>query len=470
MRIPTRCLIAAVLGTVGSVAWGCSGGDQFLRPPGEAQLAKTTSVTVTAASPNYGKQGETSEHVTITGSGFKAGAVAEWDLNGAPDPRIQVVSTTYLSSTQLDVVINIASDAEITFYDVAVTNFDKTKGIGTDLFEVTTAENLGLAGNLPGKPPISEQLQVVGYASSAYVYDDAAGGLVNLGAGQAWAIDPQGALIGGNDGDGFGAVWLEQAPGVYAFQSLPRSTGIKSSRVRSIARASDGTLLLGGTEVAPCPSCKPNASQSDSVRPVVWRGSGTSWTGPQNYVRPPGKGIQGELSDINANGQAVGIRNGETTNPGVIWEDSTTYTLVDGFAFGINAAGTVAVGLRNGTGPVYWWRDPVTHQWHTTGVPLPTLGGGTCGRATMINSAGIVVGASCNADGFAQATVWKLDLSGSAPVVIAMQGLPGLGDKIVNPSSEPVSIAGGITDTPPYVVAGNARSKTVNYWVRWRLY
>ena len=119
---------------------------------------------------------------------------------------------------------------------------------------------------------------------------------------------------------------------------------------------------------------------------------------------------------------------------------------------------------------MYWWRDLSTHQWHTTGVPLPTLAGGTCGRARMINSAGIVVGASCNADGVAQATVWKLDLSGSAPAVISMQGLPRLGDKIVNTSGDPVSIAAGITDAAPYVVVGSAKSMTVSYWVRWRLY
>jgi len=51
---------------------------------------------------------------------------------------ITVLSTTYVNATTLTAVINIAPDATLGFYDVAVTSGGR-KGIGASKFEVTQA-------------------------------------------------------------------------------------------------------------------------------------------------------------------------------------------------------------------------------------------------------------------------------------------------------------------------------------------
>ena len=99
-----------------------------------------SAVTVTTTDPNHGGQGQVNEAVTITGSGFKAGAKASWQRNGVTDPKVTVVSTQFVSSTQVVATITIASDAILDLYDVAVLNTDRTKGIGNLLFQVTLGD------------------------------------------------------------------------------------------------------------------------------------------------------------------------------------------------------------------------------------------------------------------------------------------------------------------------------------------
>jgi hypothetical protein len=98
------------------------------------------TVTVTATDPTHGGQGQINEAVTITGSGFKAGAKASWQRGGVTDPKVTVVSTQFVSSTQLVATITIAADAVLDLYDVAVLNSDRTKGIGNLLFQVTLGD------------------------------------------------------------------------------------------------------------------------------------------------------------------------------------------------------------------------------------------------------------------------------------------------------------------------------------------
>jgi hypothetical protein len=94
------------------------------------------TVVVTATNPALGRQGQVNEAVTITGSGFKTGAKASWERNGTVDPKVTVVSTQFVSSTEIVATISIAVDAVVDLYDVAVLNSDRTKGIGNLLFKV----------------------------------------------------------------------------------------------------------------------------------------------------------------------------------------------------------------------------------------------------------------------------------------------------------------------------------------------
>jgi hypothetical protein len=129
---------------------------------------------VSAAAPSFGHQGDVAQQVTITGSGFAAGALAAWERNGVPDPKVTVLSTQFVSSSQVIATITIAPDAEISLYDISVTNTDRKKGIGTALYEVTTAELLGTLGTSSIPYDVSDDGSIAGYCDNctgAFVFE-----------------------------------------------------------------------------------------------------------------------------------------------------------------------------------------------------------------------------------------------------------------------------------------------------------
>jgi len=122
------CNDARTVGPAGDISAAASGNGNS--KPGSG------TVVVTATNPALGRQGQVNEAVTITGSGFQAGAKASWERNGTADPKVTVVSTQFVSSTQVVATISIAADAVVDLYNVAVLNSDRTKGIGNLLFKV----------------------------------------------------------------------------------------------------------------------------------------------------------------------------------------------------------------------------------------------------------------------------------------------------------------------------------------------
>ena len=129
------------LGVVTGFLIGC---DSARAPSGIPSLpnvtaSKTSGVTVTAANPSFGRQGQVSEAVTITGTGFAPGEQVAWVRNGVVDTTIMVTSTQYVSSTTLIATINISPKSPVDFRDVQVMNSGRTQGIGSLLFEVTQA-------------------------------------------------------------------------------------------------------------------------------------------------------------------------------------------------------------------------------------------------------------------------------------------------------------------------------------------
>jgi len=100
--------------------------------PGVAQIQ------VNSTNPAAAPQGTTNLNVTISGSGFKKGAKAQWFVTGTTNPGgVTVNSTTFNGSSTLTANITIASDATISGFDVVVTNTDGRTGKGTDRFAVT---------------------------------------------------------------------------------------------------------------------------------------------------------------------------------------------------------------------------------------------------------------------------------------------------------------------------------------------
>ncbi|HEX9166448.1 MAG TPA: hypothetical protein VF862_11105, partial [Gemmatimonadales bacterium] len=155
--------------------------------PGAPSLAKgggpAGTPSVSAATPAYGYRGETDKAVTISGSGFEPGAVATWERGGVTDGKVVVTSTQFVSSSQLVATLDIAADADISFYDVAVTTLGGKKGIGTEKFEVTTAvvPTLDGAGNNSYAWGMNAAGQIVGRSNGNAFFWDPSTGLDNLG-------------------------------------------------------------------------------------------------------------------------------------------------------------------------------------------------------------------------------------------------------------------------------------------------
>jgi hypothetical protein len=431
---------------------------------GPALAAKpAANPTVTATNPPFGDQGTTVD-VHVIGTGFSSGANATWKLHGIADPaHVRTNSTRFVSSTEVVANITIASDAQLAFWDVEIALAGGKNGVGTEAFEVTSAQILG-SGTTGGDVNVmasNDLQQVVGYAQTAFVYDDAIG-MVSLGAGQAWGIDPLGTLVVGRGSDFRATAWVRQLDDRWLPEFLPRLAGSVESNGAKAARAPDGTLLVAGWD-----GIASSKNKNVSVnRPVLWRRSGAGWSVPLVYALPVGASAAVARS-VNGLGQIVGEVDAGAT--GAVWDGPTTPTRLDGRPSAINESGTVVVGRRGNTA-VYWWRDRVTGAWHTTGVPLPAIAGAQCtsGSARAVNTAGVIVGSSCNGDGKDQATVWVLDLSGPAPALAnAPTALPGLGVK--NNNSPETSSAGGVTETTPYVAFGGVVSTGSRVAVRWHL-
>jgi hypothetical protein len=418
--------------------------------------------------------------VHVFGTGFTTDAQATWLLHGAADPaHVHTNKTTFVSSTELVANVTIASDATLDFWDVQIALAGGKNGVGSELFEVTSAQILG-PGTLVGNASVygmSQNLQVAGFTTGnlggGFVYDDAAG-MVNLGPGQVWTIDPLGTVIGGRDANFIATAWVQQSPSVWKSEQLPRLPFSVGGNVIGAARTPDGTLLVSGFDDS-ATAYKPNVPQFN--RPVVWQRIGTSWSAPQRYTLPAGA-VKGAAHVINGLGQVAGRVDAGPT--GVAWDNPTTPTRLDGLPWAINATGTLIVGEKTVATPqsaativpAYWLRDPATGHWDGVGKRLPSLAGTGCASGTVrgLNSAGILVGSSCNARGATQATVWRLDLSGSSAVLIASPtGLPGLGTGPKSSASD-VSDAISVSEALPFTVAGsaldNGRSRLA---VRWHL-
>lgn len=414
---------------------------------------------VASANPAFGDQGTTLD-VRVLGSGFTSGAQATWLLQGNPNAHVKTNHTQFISSNELVANVTIAPDAAISFWDVQVALIGGKNGVGSDVFEVTSAQLLGASGtNLV--TGVNELLEVGGYtgASNAFIFD-AASNFVSLGQGQVWAVDPRGSMAIGRDGNSRATVWSPQSNGSWVPQELPTTPNSDDGNATSAAYAADGTLLIGGWDATP-----PTRKLAGLNRPAVWRRVGTSWVGPTLYTIPAGS-TKGSARTVNGLGQVAG--NVDASGLGAIWDDPNTSARLDGLPNAINSAGTLVVG--NGTsGPVYWWRDPVTHLWHTTGTLLPSIAGSGCthGTAIGLNDANMIVGSSCNSNGKDQATVWFLDFSGAAPTVTSLLALPGLG--VQKPAGAEVSAASGVTASSPYTVAGRVQSGGQNVVVRWRI-
>jgi hypothetical protein len=382
---------------------------------------------VTATSPSFGDQGTTVD-VHVFGSGFSAGARAIWLLNGAADDHVHTNSTTVVSSTELVANVTIANDATLAFWDVQVALSNGKNGVGSDLFEVTSAIPIGtLGGNAEahdasgtaGGPQIVGW-SYVGSGQHAFVWPGGGSSLEDLGPGYANAVDVAGATIAGSNGSQ-ATVWTHGSMG-WTEGALPVQAGTPESHANTIASGPDGrAILIGGEEAVA-------AKHATYSRPMIWAWDGATWLRSPLSLPRSGTDVMGAVQGVNARGQAVGgVQNGGLPTQGVFWDSAGgAHTLPgDGFhATGIDALGEVISGASDGgmpSGAVYWTAEVSQDGTRAWSGPFALPGG--CERATGIDDAGTIVGNRCQAPTGSRyiSAVW-------APPYNSVTYLTGLGD------------------------------------------
>lgn len=326
-----------------------------------ASFAKSTAVTVKAADPAFGDQGQTNEPVTITGTGFKADARVAFLHNGQADPTIVVSSVQVVSSTTIVATIDIGANSPVDFRDVQVTNFsDRTPGIGASLFEVTQAHII--SGTTIGRG-VNDNGEMTGELSDGtpFYYNVSTGFLQTISTvqGSGFAISQRGDAIAGGGVNGNGLPFLYTRTGGAGTAWTATSLPIGSTATGGTANAmvtdpvTGAVTLIGGFEKLPI------AKGAACTNAIIWSRQASSGAWQRNVLpKAGGCGAQIRARGLSANGTAVGT----TGAFAAVWipDGAGGYTLTqltDGrFANGINADASIIVGETAATHSiaVYW--------------------------------------------------------------------------------------------------------------------
>ena len=342
---------------------GCSDGPKSpLSPMDEGRLsAKSTAVSVKATDPAFGDQGQSNETVTITGSGFKAGAQVALLRNGQIDPTITVSSTQVVNSSTVVAVINIDPGSPVDFRDVQVTNFDRTQGIGAALFEVTQAQIIPGALMARGA---NDSGELTGQLTSGgvFYYNISTGYLqtVSTSGVTGYDISPAGnAIIGGGlNGAGTPSLFTRAGPVGTPWTTTvlplgPTATG-GAATAMVVDPATGQVTLAGGTETLP------TVKGAACTNAVIWSWQASTGTW-QRTVLPKTGGCSALIRarGLSANGTAVGSMNGIA----VVWtpDGSGGYSITQldaKYANGIDAAASIIVGetsIAHGSSTAVYW-------------------------------------------------------------------------------------------------------------------
>lgn len=456
-------IVRATLGVISAVAlavaFGCTDpvGERVM--PTAPQLAKGGGgtgggVSVSSATPAYGQQGTVGEQVTVIGSGFAAGDELTWERGGVADAKIIVRETRVVSSTQLVATIDIAADAELAFYDIAVYNSGRKKGIGTEMFEVTSAESIGSLGGNTNANGGNDNGQIVGYTvvntSQRAFYWSAETRMMNIGAGDASGIDQAGTVIVGSGG-GKPLVWTAMGSGadvVWTSQVLPLDATASGGNARAVASdpLTGEASIIGG-------SANFQVKQATLSQPRLWKRTVGGW---ERIVLPmPFADVRGTFSwvaAVNAKEQASGaVRAGGGPAQAVVWEaDRTATVLGDGGAPAINSAGTIVTGFTGDRVAVYYTRTD-------TGWSAPNVLPGGCAAAMGVDDSGRIVGHDCPIPGTSRLTSAIFYPPDYSSYVL----LGGLGDQTEGGKAYGMSRQGT-------TVFGTAKTKPTRVAVRWQ--
>jgi uncharacterized membrane protein len=362
--------------------------------------------TVPSASPR-----DTSVSVQVLGSGFDRGSRAVWALNGDTTfvtTRVRVSATIFVSARELIAEVTIEADALLDRYDVQILASNGKKGIGIEIFEVTS--------NITTLPS-----------------------LFGWGDG-ATAINDAGSVVGaGFSDDQIYAVRWRKRANVWIVERLPAPSTDGLNAVAS-AIANDGTIV--GIRFHPGENQDPHA--------VIWPASGG--------VVDLGAGA---ATSVSSEGTVVGSRfdfnnSGPFNNQAVVWTRTSGRTWDKGqmlprlpnghgtVAYGVNPAGTVAVGIAadasDGQHAVKWQRIGAAWQ-----APVILAGGAGGVQANLINDTGEIVGMGFPCDEpfgcSAQTMFWpssggRLNLDASGVFFSEIGGLSNAGEVVGTATTE----------------------------------
>ena len=382
--------------------------------PSFARGTTTRAPSVTSTSPSSAQRGTTLD-VRVLGSGFDASSKAQWAIDGVPVENVVVNSTRYVSSGEVVANVTIASDADLTLYDVIVSAVGGKPGIGTEVFLVALEEaDLPTAGSTSGAVAINDQAVIVGMtmdrsSSRAGTQYPARWDLVN----GKWTLTK--------------------------LSSVPT--------VRAVANAINAANVIVGMS---------------NLRATVWLPNGTTVDlGP------------GCATGVNASNYIVGTKVTSTSFKGVVWVptqgtwvpqevpgagNSNTHAMYScelAPLYAINGAGTLA-GVATG-GAAKWTALGPTGPWSNPILLSPSLNG----EAYAINEAGDVAGALTLADGPAP-HLWRAN--GEQIHYFGYGTGMGFGFGL-NDSAQPDVVAGaGGARYPTVIFGGAARSSRLSRW------
>ena len=431
--------------------------------PAFAKAAASGGPSVSSTLPASGDKGQTLD-VHVFGSGFANGASAQWALHGVVDPsKVRTNSTTVVSSTELVANITISVDATIAYWDVQVASSGKT-GVGTELFEVTTAMPLQGVGVNSAALAVNDQGDIVGQFSPApntahaFVVSGTDGVLSDLGWQSGIAISPDGLIVVGGIGTAAGApiagVWTRPAGGAWPSDGsrLPDPLGITSQGGRGngvTTIAAEGITVITG-----------NLNGPYGI-PSYWQSTDGTWSAPaQRLPLPPGYANAGAEVMAATTGDIAGeLRDASGNLLPAIWRRmSGSYVAAAalplpsgypiGAVHGISPDGRIIAGnVRVSTkgkqviAPVVWTRNPTSGS-YTVNL-LPTLTGtyGADGKAfgvTVVGTQVRAVGTSpSSTNTVLHAVLWTWTLGASD---FQVRDIGGLGRKAdvtpngINPS------------------------------------
>ena len=435
----------------------CSDAGRSPLSPAEAtaRFGKTSSTTVSVKStdPAFGDQGQTSLTVTITGSGFKDGATADWLYNGAVDPTITVSSPHVVNSTTMTAVLSIAPNSPLDFRDVLVTNTDRTHGIGAAIFEVTQATII--PGTLAARAA-NDNGQVTGSLTNGgtFYYDIASGSLDTVSiAGTGYDISPLGNAIAGNNGSG-PILYTRAGPVGTTWSATPLPIGSTATGGSANAMVTDPSTgqptLLGGSEgLAQSGKCA-------ASNPIIWswQAATSTW---QRIVLPKNGACNGSVwpRGLSANGTAIGRVGGVAA----VWtpdgSGGYTLTLLAGdYAYGIDGAASMITGSNYTSGTkskaVFWTASGA--GWSTANQ----FAGGCGSSRDIADASGRVTLNGCPFGSSSLAYAAYMDPPYTTPMKLG--GVGGHNNNFI----------GGISPSGQYLVGNGYTSGNVQVGVYWR--